>query len=199
MNLHAPQAIFLIGLLPYMAIRSAYKKRAAGIPATVTRSNGRDRCLVLLVVLGQIVLPLLYLLSPWLDFANYDAPVIAPWLGTLAWVAGLWTFRRSHADLGTNWSVTLELRSSHRLVTHGVYHFVRHPMYAAFLLLGVAQALLLPNWLAGASALTAITLLCVIRIPREEAMMCEFFGQAYRDYMKRTGGLVPRRGMIDQA
>jgi protein-S-isoprenylcysteine O-methyltransferase Ste14 len=34
-------------------------------------------------------------------------------------------------------------------------------------------------------------LLCVIRIPDEEAMMCDFFGQAYRDYMMRTGGVVP--------
>jgi len=199
MNLHAPQAIFLIGLLPYVAIRSVYRKRAAGATTTVTRSNQRDRFLVLLVVLGQIVLPLLYLFSPWLDFANHASPSLAPWLGAATWLVGLWVFWRSHADLGTNWSVSLGLRSTHRLVTQGIYHLVRHPMYAAFILFGVAQALLLPNWIAGTSALVAVALLCVIRIPNEEAMMCEFFGQEYRDYMKRTGGVIPRLGTANEA
>jgi protein-S-isoprenylcysteine O-methyltransferase Ste14 len=191
MNLHTPQAIFLIGLVAYVAIRSVFQKRAAGATTTVTRSDQRDRFLVLLVVLGQIVLPLLYVFSPWLNFANYESRSFAPWLGAVTWLVGLWAFWRSHADLGTNWSVTLELRSTHQLVTQGVYRFVRHPMYAAFILFGVAQALLLPNWLAGPSALVAVALLCVIRIPNEEAMMCEFFGQEYRDYMKRTGGVIP--------
>jgi protein-S-isoprenylcysteine O-methyltransferase Ste14 len=194
MNLHAPQVIFLAGLLPYIAIRSVHRKRAAGVTTTVTRSNRGDRVLILLVILGQIILPMIYLFSPWLDFANHASSVAAVWLGTITWLVGLWVFWRSHADLGTNWSVSLELRSTHQLVTQGVYHLVRHPMYAAFILLGMAQALLLPNWLAGFSALVAITLLCAVRIPNEEAMMCEFFGQAYRDYMKRTGGIVPRPG-----
>jgi protein-S-isoprenylcysteine O-methyltransferase Ste14 len=34
--------------------------------------------------------------------------------------------------------------------------------------------------------------LYLLRAPREEAMMCEFFGQDYRDYMGRTGRLFPR-------
>jgi protein-S-isoprenylcysteine O-methyltransferase Ste14 len=199
MNLHAPQAIFLAGLAAYIAIRSVFQRRAADATATVTRSGKPDRFLILLVVLGQIVLPLLYLFSPWLDFANHASPTLAPWLGAATWLAGLWLFRRAHADLGTNWSVTLELRSTHRLVTHGVYRLVRHPMYAAFVLLGVAQALLLPNWLAGSSALLATALLCIVRIPGEEAMMCEFFGQDYRDYMKRTGGVIPRLGAAGKA
>lgn len=199
MNLHAPQIIFLIGLLVYVAVRSVFQKRVAGATTTVTRSTRLDRLLILLVILGQIALPLLYLFSSWLNFANYASPILAPWLGAITWLAGLWVFWRSHADLGTNWSVSLELRSTHQLVTQGVYRLVRHPMYAAFVLLGMAQALLLPNWLAGASALATIALLCVIRIPNEEAMMCEFFGPAYRDYMKRTGGIVPRPGAADES
>jgi protein-S-isoprenylcysteine O-methyltransferase Ste14 len=191
MNLHTPQALFLIGLLLYVAIRSTYQKRAAGATTAVTRSNKRDRFLILLVILGQIVVPLLYLFSTWLNFANYESPIFAPWLGAITWFVGLWAFWRSHADLGTNWSVSLELRSTHQLVTQGIYGLVRHPMYAAFILFGLAQALLLPNWLAGTSALVAVALLCVIRIPNEEAMMREFFGQEYHDYMKRTDCVIP--------
>jgi protein-S-isoprenylcysteine O-methyltransferase Ste14 len=51
-------------------------------------------------------------------------------------VIGLWLFYRSHADLGTNWSITLEIREQHRLITQGVYRRIRHPMYSA---LGLTQ------------------------------------------------------------
>ena len=192
MNLHASQAVFLLGLLLYMAIRIVFQRRVAGTPVKATRVTLLDRTLVFLVVLGQIVVPLFYIFGTWLNFANYEAPRALPIAGALAWLAGVWLFWRSHTDLGNNWSVTLEVRSTHQLVTHGVYRGVRHPMYAAFLLLAAAQVLLLPNWTAGWSALAAVGLMCIIRVPLEESMMCEFFGEEYRQYMRSTGSIVPR-------
>jgi protein-S-isoprenylcysteine O-methyltransferase Ste14 len=106
-------------------------------------------------------------------------------------VVALWLFWRSHADLGHNWSVTLELRKGHQLVKDGVYRSIRHPMYASILLFGLGQGLLLQNWLAGWSAFLAFALMYFVRTPREEHMMCEFFGQEYRDYMRRTGRVFP--------
>jgi len=93
--------------------------------------------------------------------------------------------------LGQNWSVALEIHKGHRLVTNGVYRLIRHPMYASALLLGLAQGLMLQNWLAGWYTLVVSALAFLIRIPREEKMMCEFFGQEYIDYMKRTGRIFP--------
>ena len=101
-------------------------------------------------------------------------------------------FWRSHSDLGQNWSISLELRKGHELVTRGVYAAVRHPMYAAILLWDVGQGLLIENWLAGWSALATFAIMCIIRIPREEQMMCGFFGDGYRNYMRATGRLFPR-------
>jgi protein-S-isoprenylcysteine O-methyltransferase Ste14 len=94
--------------------------------------------------------------------------------------------------LGQNWSVTLELHKGHQLVKHGVYRLVRHPMYASILLWDLAQGLLLQNWLAGWSALVAFVVLYALRAPREEQMMCECFGEEYREYMRQTGRLFPR-------
>jgi len=107
-------------------------------------------------------------------------------------LGALWLFWRSHADLGQNWSVSLEVRKGHKVVTHGVYRYIRHPMYAAIFLWCLAQAMLLPNWLAGWSALVPFTLLYLVRTPREEQMMCNIFGDEYRDYMRKTGRLLPR-------
>jgi len=79
------------------------------------------------------------------------------------------------------------------MISHGVYGFIRHPMYASIGLWSLGQGLVLENWLAGWCALAAFSLMYLIRTPREEPMMCESFGEQYRDYMKRTGRLFPRR------
>lgn len=90
--------------------------------------------------------------------------------------------------------MTLEIDAQHRLVTRGVYRFVRHPMYTSFFVSGIGQALLLANWIAGPAALVAVAVLVIVRVPNEEAMMIGQFGDEYRDYMRRTGGIVPRLG-----
>jgi protein-S-isoprenylcysteine O-methyltransferase Ste14 len=148
--------------------------------------------LIVLVGLGQIVLPLQFVWTRLLAFADRAQPDACTVLGTLAMAGGLWLFWRSHADLGESWSVTLELNANHRLVTRGVYRFVRHPMYASFFVLGLGQALLIENWVAGPAALVAVSLLVFVRVPNEERMMLAQFGDEYRDYMRRTGGIVPR-------
>ena len=112
-------------------------------------------------------------------------------LGVACLVVGLWLFYRSHDDLGTNWSITLEVREQHRLITHGVYRRIRHPMYTALLLYSVGQALVIPNWLAGPSYLVAFGIFFAFRVKAEERMMLEQFGDEYAGYAARTQRLVP--------
>jgi protein-S-isoprenylcysteine O-methyltransferase Ste14 len=107
-------------------------------------------------------------------------------------IASLWLFWRSHSDLGQNWSVSLELREGHEMVTRGVYRLIRHPMYAAIWIWALAQGLMLQNWLAGWSVVPAFAAMYLLRVPREEQMMLEQFGDEYRAYTQRTGRVVPR-------
>ena len=193
MDIDASRAVLFAGLAAYVAIRGVYqiRARAAG-PAKSDLSTPQDRLLVLLVVAGQVVLPLAFLLTPWLGRFSYPPLPGAAWIGAALWVAGLLLFWRSHADLGRNWSVTLELQHGHQLVSHGVYRRVRHPMYTSFLVLGAAQAVLLPNLVSGPAGLVATLVLCAVRVPREEAMLVACFGQQYRAYMQTTGSVLPQ-------
>jgi protein-S-isoprenylcysteine O-methyltransferase Ste14 len=184
--------VFLIGFIAYVVIRGIYGSRAKNNEKAVSRADGRDRALMVIVFIGCLLLPVVYLFTPWLAFADYQLPAFVPWFGAAVMVAALWLFWRSHADLGQNWSVTLELRKGHQLVNYGVYRSIRHPMYASILLFGLGQGLLLQNWLAGWSAFVTFALMYFVRAPREEQMMCEYFGQEYRDYMRRTGRVFPR-------
>lgn len=106
--------------------------------------------------------------------------------------ASLWLFGRSHADLGRNWTPHVQVRSGQDLVTSGVYAHVRHPMYASQFLLYAAQACLLQNWVAGWAGLVSFAPFYARRVAREEAMMAERFGGAWRQYAERTGRVLPR-------
>ena len=100
-------------------------------------------------MIGLFVIPAIYVLTGFPAALDRSyGPAIA-WLGVVAMVAALWLFRRSHVDLGRNWSISLEVREQHALVKTGIYRLICHPMYSSFFLLGVAQLLLLPNWFAG--------------------------------------------------
>jgi len=183
--------VFLIGFIAYVVIRGIYGSRAKNNEKAVSRADGLDRAVMVIVFMGCLLLPVVYLFTPWLAFADYHLPAFVPWFGAAVMLVALWLFWRSHADLGQNWSVTLELRKGHQLVKHGVYRSIRHPMYASILLFGLGQGLLLQNWLAGWSAFLTFALMYFVRTPREEHMMCEFFGQEYRDYMRQTGRVFP--------
>ncbi len=189
---HPWNIVFLAGFVVYAWTRHVYEQRAKGQAKIERHVDGLEKGLLAFVALGTLLLPVLYIFTPLLSFADVDLPAAAHWAGLGVMLVALWLFRRSHADLGPNWSFSLELYEGHGLVTHGVYRRVRHPMYAAIFLFGLAQGLLLDNWLAGWSAVATFVPLYVVRVPREERMMRERFGEGYAAYARGTGRIVPR-------
>jgi len=192
MGSRSSNIVFLVGFIVYVTIRGVFERRARIKEKMVRRLDAVEKSLLIFVGVGSLLLPVLYLFTPLLAFADYRLPVFAPWLGTALMIAALWLFYRSHADLGKNWSVTLELHKGHQLIRRGIYRSIRHPMYMSILLWGLSQGLLLRNWLAGWSALATFSVLYVVRTPREERMMIEFFGEEYLNYMRQTGRIFPR-------
>lgn len=153
--------------------------------------RGALELILLTIAWIAFFIPLIWILSPALAVADYPLRALPLGIGSLMLLLGLWLFHRSHADLGTNWSITLELRDRHELVTQGVYRWSRHPMYLALLIYSLGQALVLPNWLAGPSYAVAMLLLITLRVRPEECMMLEKFGKDYENYMTTTKRLIP--------
>ena len=184
-------ALLIAGNLAGIAIRVPHDSRNGKIRVVDDRKGKLEICLLILMAIAVMILPIVAMATPLLSFADY---ALTPW----AFVAGagclalnLWLFYRSHADLGTNWSATLQVRDGHSLVTAGVYHSIRHPMYSAIYLLALAQSLLLTNWIAGPATLVAFTLMFALRMRPEEQMMIDKFGDEYRAYASRAKRLVP--------
>jgi protein-S-isoprenylcysteine O-methyltransferase Ste14 len=138
------------------------------------------------------VIVVLYALdSPWLDALSIPLPSWLRWAGFGLGLVGLGLWTWTQAELGKEYSPQLQLQDHHRLVTHGPYARMRHPMYTAMFCMGISFALVTANW---CFVLFAVAMIAgfVVRAPREEQMMLTAFGDAYRDYIGRTGRFFPK-------
>ena len=190
MNPWIAKATILAASVVMIAIRAPHGHRSRGVKVVKSRKGTTEAVLLTLAWIGFLV-PLVWIVSPAFSFAEYPLRA-GPFTAGLACLAvGLWFFHRSHVELGTNWSITLEVREGHRLITTGVYRRVRHPMYTALLLHSVGQALIIPNWAVGPSYLIPFGILFAFRVHAEEKMMLDQFGDQYAKYMSRTKRLVP--------
>jgi protein-S-isoprenylcysteine O-methyltransferase Ste14 len=195
MALSTCEWVYVCGLCAGSVVRVVY---VFGPGRSGRRARGgwwADRVLLGLAGLALIPLPLLSLATPWLDGADYRAGGWTCWAGGAAFAGAIGLLWASHAALGACWTPRPDPGELERgLVTTGIYGRMRHPMYAAHLLWGVAQALLVHNWVAGPSFLVAFAAFCAVRIPKEERALRAAFGAQYEAYRARTGRLVPRRG-----
>ena len=184
------KAAVLLATVAMVAIRAPHGQRSRTVKVAKSHRGRLEAALLTLAWIG-FFLPLVWTFSRLLARADYPLHPAAFGAGAILLAAGLWLLYRSHADLGTNWSVTLEVREKHQLVSRGVYRTLRHPMYSAFLLYSIGQALVVPNWIAGPSYGVAMALLFAFRVGPEERMMLQEFGKDYEAYSKRTKRLVP--------
>lgn len=143
------------------------------------------------------VAPFFFIFSDWLAFADYPfrVPPFVGLTGIGLFIVATWLLHASHRDLGTAWTPRSAPAEGETLVTDGIYAKLRHPMYAAHLLWAIAQALILPNFLAGTGAIVPFVFLLWLRIPREERALAKRFGAEYRAYASRTGRFWPKRAI----
>jgi protein-S-isoprenylcysteine O-methyltransferase Ste14 len=188
----AAKIIWCIGVVGWFVIRYPHARRSRRTAKLRIFNRNIERALLTISTCGLGIVPAVYVFTGVPSFAAYPLQVWQPWTGAAIFALALWMFRRTHSDLGRNWSVALEVREKHSLVTEGTYKYVRHPMYAAFWLWALAQAVLLPNWIAGFAGIAGFGTLYLLRVGREERMLLETFGNDYRAYMNRTWRIIPR-------
>lgn len=122
---------------------------------------------------------------------NLEVPNYIGIIGVLLIVLSIAILELSYLSLGRQYSPTLQIRENHKLITTGIYAYVRHPMYLAGLIMFFSYLCLSPNVVGIAAYVCAMALIYKFRIPYEEKMLVNVFGQEYIDYMNKT----PRFGI----
>lgn len=178
-------------LLGDAGVRLYYQRGCRGFKRAVVKHERREKFLYYLVGMGLIPI-FFYLLTSWINTFRLPFPAGIRWLGAGLIFAGDLLFIWSHKALGSNWSPILEIRKGHTLVTDGPYRFIRHPMYAAIFLIGIGVSLLSANWIVALSYMMPTASLYLVRVSDEEEMMIGQFGDEYRQFMTRTGCLIPK-------
>ena len=185
-------AIYFVGIIAEIIIRAPLNQKRKQEKMSEQRITSQEKILLGLLFTGMFLAPIIYAATNWLDFANYTLPAWAGWLGVVILAGAIFVFWRAHADLGLNWSPSLEIREKHEFITRGVYGMIRHPMYASQWLWVIAQPLLLQNWIAGFLDLLVFIPFYFLRVKAEEQMMIEKFGDQYHAYMQKVGAVVPK-------
>ena len=135
---------------------------------------------------------ILYLLSPpWWTWTIIPLGEWIQWSGIAIALVPIFFLIWVHRHLDRQWSIALELREDHQLITSGPYRYVRHPMYLGIFV--YTMGLMMVSLDVLVVLFFAFTIwVNYRRIPREEQMLVQEFGDEYIEYIKRSGRLLPQ-------
>ena len=138
---------------------------------------------IIVISLFALTMPFAFLVS--------DIPITCQVLGLIGWIVSTTLLITARLTLKTNFNESPVVSNGHQLIQHGVYSFVRHPIYLSYVISWISLSLLTLNWLF--FILVGITVLRIlIRIKQEEIVLVDQFGEAYHNYMNKTGAVFPR-------
>jgi protein-S-isoprenylcysteine O-methyltransferase Ste14 len=111
-------------------------------------------------------------------------------IGFVLVVAGLGLRLQATRTLGKYFSPTVRLLPGHRLIKHGIYRRIRHPVHLGSMLVFFSIALIFHSLYGFLVTALAIPLI-LHKIRIEEQMFMEKFGDEYRDYIMNSKKLIP--------
>ena len=143
----------------------------------------------------QIPALILWTLVVTLSFGNYNGPLYSiqstmNLIGVIQFIVGLTTMILAQYTLGYNYSSFLVIREDHKLIKHGLYKYVRHPVYTG----GIIAAFAIPVFTSSVQGFLVLLLIIPVlfyRMGIEENMLIEEFGDECREYMENTSRLIP--------
>lgn len=150
----------------------------------------------------------IYLLSGWLSTRFPELDILSHDAGHLWWtlaggegnphfgvlhILGFIFIGAGFLLLSAAWPVLYRAQKKKSLATTGPYAYVRHPQYVGFILIMIGFLLQWPTILTLAM-FPILVVMYVLLTRREERDAIASFGDAYRAYMKRVPGFVPRLG-----
>lgn len=147
--------------------------------------------LVIATWLGQPLLLGGSFLKPVLIFFPALLHPLSFGLGLLLVVLGYAGTLWAYVAMGDTWRIGINAKEKNALISRGPYQWIRHPIYFFQVVMLIGVALLLPTPLS--FIVLATHYVCVlIKVSDEEKYLTSVHGDAYRDYLTRTGSLFPK-------
>ncbi len=180
-----------------MGISSFFRSKADRESGEKISRNVDGTPMMTAIRIGGVILwvsPFVYLINPqWMAWSKLGLPEWARWLGVGIGILSTFGIYWLFSSIGNGITPTSATRREHKLITNGIYRYIRHPLYTFGASMFVSFGMMADSWyIAALGVLTFIIM--AIRTPKEEANLIEKFGDEYREYMKRTGRFFPKLG-----
>jgi len=144
----------------------------------------------IITVIGGTGLIFYLLALPWWPWTHIPLGEYVQWAGIIVSVVPIFYLIWVHRHLDNQWSIALEIQEDHKLITTGPYKRVRHPMYLGLFVYTLGLCLISLDILVTLFFMFSIWV-NYRRIPSEEQMMIDQFGDVYLEYMKKSSKLIP--------
>ena len=189
------RGFFIVIFVATFSISGYFRRKARRSGEVISRlREGKLNLLLRLLFAAPLYLSFFaYMAAPgWMGWSSVSLPTWLRWLGVAVGFGMLPVLYWVMSTLGKNISETILTKEDHKLVTHGPYRWVRHPLYSVATVIFVSLGILAANWFIMVMALLIIIGMALVVIPKEEAQLTEKFGAEYHEYKKRTGMLALR-------
>ncbi|MSU59020.1 MAG: isoprenylcysteine carboxylmethyltransferase family protein [Pedosphaera sp.] len=194
------RAVVLAGVLVYWGgvyVQARRVRKQIGRSPNMKPRTPKEKILWLgwmLVVGGWIAIPLLAgksKLGPLFQFHLLIPDALATALGITLTIAGYVCTLWCYAVMGSSWRICVNTREKNALVTRGPYRWMRHPIYSFQIVMLLGAVLLLPTIFTG--LILAVHFVCtLIKATDEEKYLLTVHGDAYREFITKTGRLFPK-------
>lgn len=179
--------VFLWAFYPEFRILREANRSLRHAPAGAGDPSYRPLVMGQRIVLFLAIVIALYL--PRLTMRSYRPAIFA--VGVVIIIAASLLRRHCFRMLGGDFRGAVTVREDQPVIERGAYRYLRHPSYAAALLLHTGFALAFTNWGTLAVIVLGAPPLFIYRIRVEEHALMTRLGEPYVQYMSRTKRLVP--------
>ena len=177
-----------IFLLSFFLIEKYLRKGSKDMSSSMFDKNST---LYISIIMG--IAFILIFISPVLNWFHIaEIPFI--WIGIIGLFFGLCgIFIRCIAffTLGKYFTRTLQKTEEHKLITNGIYQYIRHPGYLSDILIFIGIGMTVFNWITLIYLIITYPIVYAYRIIVEEKMLINIFGEDYIQYKKNTKRLIP--------
>jgi len=152
-----------------------------------------DRGSTSILSVAMAVTIILFLLTPFLNYYEvsnfYNIWIIV--IGAILGIAGLAIRYISYRTLGAFYTRTLKKTDNHKLVTNGIYKYIRHAGYLSSILIFIGIGMTLCNFVTLGFVIVIYPIVYIYRISVEEKMLIDMFGNEYIEYQRKSKKLIP--------
>lgn len=124
-------------------------------------------------------------------FISYEQQWGFQVFGMILFVLGLVIRWEAIRKLSGLFTVNISIMEGHKLITSGVYKYIRHPSYTGMIMYYIGLGLLMHNFISFGILLALPLSAILIRIYYEEKALKTYFKDQHAEYKKKSWKLIP--------